>query len=44
MKCKYCKEKCVKDGSQSNGSQRYECKSCKKKQKKDINIMLMIHK
>ncbi|NDV70270.1 IS1 family transposase [Dysgonomonas sp. 25] len=34
MICKFCKEKCIKDGFQKNGCQRYKCKSCKKKQQK----------
>ena len=32
MECKYCGGICVKDGTQSNGRQRYECKSCHRKQ------------
>ena len=34
MICKFCKGKCVKDGFQKNGCQRYKCKKCKKKQQK----------
>ncbi|WP_437440099.1 IS1/IS1595 family N-terminal zinc-binding domain-containing protein [Polaribacter cellanae] len=29
MKCKKCKRLAVKNGKQSNGRQRYYCKSCK---------------
>ena len=32
MECKYCGGTCVKDGTQSNGRQRYKCKSCHRKQ------------
>ena len=32
MECKYCGGTCVKDGTQSNGRQRYQCKSCHRKQ------------
>lgn len=32
MECKYCGGMCVKDGTQSNGKQRYICKSCHRKQ------------
>ena len=32
MECKYCGGICVKDGTQSNSRQRYECKSCHRKQ------------
>ena len=34
MICKFCKGKCIKDGFQKNGRQRYKCKECKKKQQK----------
>ena len=30
--CKYCGKKCVKNGFQSNGKQRYKCKHCKRNQ------------
>ena len=29
VKCKVCKNKCVKNGFQTNGKQRYYCKACK---------------
>ena len=32
MNCKFCNGKCVKDGHQKNGIQRYECKDCHRKQ------------
>ncbi|WP_455737701.1 transposase-like zinc-binding domain-containing protein [Alistipes indistinctus] len=32
MECKYCGGTCVKDGTQSNGRQRYKCKSYHRKQ------------
>lgn len=32
IKCKFCTEKCVKNGFQNNGCQRYKCSKCKKKQ------------
>ena len=31
MICKFCKGKCIKDGFQKNGCQRYKCKCCKRK-------------
>ena len=30
MKCKFCKGKCVKNGFQKDGAQRYKCKKCGK--------------
>ncbi len=30
--CKYCNENCIKDGHQKNGTQRYKCKECHRKQ------------
>ena len=30
MKCKFCKGKCVKNGFQKDGGQRYKCKKCGK--------------
>lgn len=35
MECKFCHGKCVKDGHQSNGKQRFKCKHCNKKQQED---------
>lgn len=35
MKCKYCKNVCVKAGKQNNGKQKYKCKSCNKYQQKN---------
>lgn len=32
MKCKFCFGKCVKNGFQSNGNQRYKCVGCKRRQ------------
>ena len=32
MECKFCSGKCVKDGHQKNGIQRYVCKECQRKQ------------
>jgi len=32
MECKYCQGKCIKDGFQKSGIQRYECKCCHRKQ------------
>ena len=35
MKCKFCNGRCVKDGCQANGIQRYKCKKCSKRQQSD---------
>lgn len=32
IKCRFCGEKCVKNGFQLDGNQRYKCRSCKKRQ------------
>ena len=32
MICKFCGHECKKDGHQANGTQRYECKHCHRKQ------------
>lgn len=32
MECRFCGRKCIKDGCQTNGKQRYKCKGCNKKQ------------
>lgn len=32
MICKFCGHECKKDGYQANGTQRYECKHCHRKQ------------
>ncbi len=32
IKCKFCASKCIKNGFQCNGRQRYKCISCKRKQ------------
>ena len=32
MRCRYCGQRCVKDGLQADGSQRYKCKHCHKRQ------------
>ncbi|MBE1615180.1 IS1 family transposase [Flavobacterium sp. SaA2.13] len=32
INCRFCKEKCIKNGFQSNGRQRYKCSICKRKQ------------
>ncbi len=32
MKCKFCNGCCKKDGHQKNGTQRYKCKECSRKQ------------
>ena len=37
MKCKYCKQKCTKEGRQINGKQKYRCKSCYKYQQQHYN-------
>lgn len=34
MKCRICEGKCVKDGFQTNGTQRYKCKECNKRQQR----------
>lgn len=34
MKCKFCSSVCIKAGRQKNGTQKYQCKSCKKYQQK----------
>jgi IS1 family transposase len=34
MQCKFCNTRCVKNGFQSNGTQRYLCKICKKSHQK----------
>ena len=30
--CKYCGNRCIKNGLEKNGKQRYKCNSCKKNQ------------
>ncbi|MGE0562526.1 MAG: IS1 family transposase [Flavobacteriales bacterium] len=35
MKCKYCKQKCIRVGKQKNGKQKYRCKSCEKYQQRN---------
>lgn len=37
MKCRYCGSDCVKDGCQTDGTQRYKCKKCKRRQQKDYS-------
>lgn len=37
VKCRFCREKCNKNGFQANGIQRYKCKVCKKKQQLNYN-------
>jgi len=32
IKCMYCDGKCIKNGKEKNGQQRYLCKNCKKSQ------------
>ena len=32
IKCRYCDGKCIKNGKEKNGQQRYLCKNCKKSQ------------
>lgn len=32
IECKFCNGKCIKNGFQSNGNQRYKCVLCKKRQ------------
>lgn len=32
LKCKYCGKKCIKNGKERNGQQRFKCKHCKKSQ------------
>lgn len=32
MRCRFCGEQCVRDGLQADGSQRYKCKHCHKRQ------------
>ncbi|MBN4061762.1 MAG: transposase [Flavobacteriales bacterium] len=34
MKCKYCSSRCVRKGFQRNGTQKYQCKHCKKYQQR----------
>ena len=33
--CKYCGNRCIKNGMEKNGKQRYKCNSCKKSQQSD---------
>ena len=35
IKCKFCNGKCIKNGFQSNGNQRYKCRVCQKRQQSD---------
>ena len=35
MICRFCGHECKKDGRQANGTQRYECKHCHKKQQEE---------
>lgn len=35
MTCKFCGHECKKDGHQANGTQRYECKHCHRKQQEE---------
>ena len=35
INCRYCKSDCKKDGFQKNGTQRYKCKHCGKKQQSE---------
>ena len=51
MNCRYCKGDCKKDGFQKNGTQRYKCKHCGKKQQGeycytayDVSINISIKK
>jgi insertion element IS1 protein InsB len=51
MRCKFCSGDCIKNGFQCNGSQRYRCKTCRKRQqlsycytacKADINQQIIM--
>ena len=51
IKCNFCNGKCIKNGLQSNGNQRYKCCICQKRQqidysynacKRDINQEIML--
>lgn len=44
MKCKYCSSACVKYGFQSNGFQRFRCKSCKKHQQESYSYQACTRK
>ena len=35
IKCNFCNGKCIKNGFQSNGNQRYKCCVCQKRQQSD---------
>jgi len=35
INCKYCGHRCIKNGVEKNGKQRYKCKECKKSQQLD---------
>ncbi|WP_288332419.1 IS1 family transposase [uncultured Alistipes sp.] len=35
MTCKFCGHECKKDGHQANGTQKYECKHCHRKQQEE---------
>lgn len=35
IKCNFCNGKCIKNGFQSNGNQRYKCRVCQKRQQSD---------
>ncbi|MFA7687448.1 MAG: IS1 family transposase [Moheibacter sp.] len=37
LRCKYCENTCVKNGTHSNGKQRYRCCVCKKRQLKEYS-------
>jgi len=42
MKCQYCKNSCVKNGKQKDGTQKYRCKNCKKYQQEEYRYQAKI--
>ena len=43
MKCNYCSSICIKMGRQSNGKQKYKCKSCFKYQQESYKYQGCVH-
>lgn len=39
MICKFCAFRCIKMGKQKDGTQKYQCKSCKKHQQKSYRYL-----
>ncbi|MBC5834518.1 IS1 family transposase [Flavobacterium sp. F372] len=43
IRCNYCNEKCIKNGFQSNGNQRYKCSFCRKRQQSNYTYNAYKH-